>query len=107
MKAYGTAGTLLLENWSTLLGAPAGQALAPIEVPEMDRRHGLVTHLVDAIDGKPADLYDFHVGYEVQIILETLLQAKTGQGWIDVTVFAEVTNLNGFIMDDSCQSCQS
>lgn len=90
VKAYGSKGTIALENWSNLLGSEAGQTLAPIELPEYDRRHGLVSELVQAIDGKSAELYDFHVGYEVQIILETLLQASTDQGWIDVTVFSEV-----------------
>lgn len=91
IKAYGSKGTLALENWTTLYSAEAGQPLAPVELEAYDRRHGLVTELVKAIDGQPSDLYDFHIGYEVQIILEALLQATSDQGWIDVTVFSEVT----------------
>lgn len=75
--AYGTEGSLVLTNWSVLWKGGPGQAVEKVEVLQADRHIGLVTELVRAIGGQPATIVDFEKGYEVQVVLEQLLQGRS------------------------------
>lgn len=69
--AYGTEGTLSLENWGELRGGKIGDELKTTLVEE-GAPTNLVNELVKAIHGEPAEIYDFEVGYRAQEILEQL-----------------------------------
>jgi predicted dehydrogenase len=71
--AYGTQGTIALTDWGTLRVGGVGEALEIVEVPENNRHLGLIAELVQAIEGQPAELVDFRVGYEIQQVLEAVL----------------------------------
>jgi predicted dehydrogenase len=65
----GTEGALLIENWGTLKGGKTGEILE--EIPCNDTKvRTLFQNMVQAINGDKADLYDFTVGYNVQVVLE-------------------------------------
>jgi predicted dehydrogenase len=66
---HGTEGSLLLENWGNLKGGKVGQ---PYEEISTEGIHvgTLFDHLIDAVRGNTANLYDFTVGYNVQVVLE-------------------------------------
>lgn len=72
--AYGTQGTLSLDDWSKLRVGHFGETPQIVEVPDNNRHLGLIEELVKAIDGEAAELIDFHVGYEVQRVLEEVLK---------------------------------
>jgi predicted dehydrogenase len=75
--AYGTEGTLTIENWRTLKGGKTGEAIAEMPVDESSDQPWIMKHVVDAIHGKPdADIYDFKVGYDAQVVLEALRNPK-------------------------------
>lgn len=69
--AYGTEATLMLRNWRELLGARNGEPLEELTTSE-DSPINLVTEFVKAVSGENAQLYDFSVGYNAQIVLEAL-----------------------------------
>lgn len=74
VKAYGTEGTISLLNWGELHIGRSNEPLAKIELAAETPFPGqLLQNIVQAIDGEEADLYDFQVGYDVQILLESLL----------------------------------
>ncbi|MBL0387411.1 Gfo/Idh/MocA family oxidoreductase [Tumebacillus sp. ITR2] len=75
--AYGTEGTMQLADWSILRTGGVDEALETVPVPENNRHLGLIEDLVQAIDGKPAMLFDFRIGYEVQRVLEAVLSGGT------------------------------
>jgi predicted dehydrogenase len=72
LTIYGTEGTLSLENWRQLKGAKLGETLNEISVEDVTPPAGLIENLIQAVQGKPSELYDFNVGYEVQLVLEAL-----------------------------------
>ena len=74
--AYGTEGTLSLRNWSELHIAGFGHLPQRVELPQVASTPILVSELVRAIDGEPADLIDFAFGARIQKTLEALLQSK-------------------------------
>ncbi|GGA72418.1 Gfo/Idh/MocA family protein [Ornithinibacillus halotolerans] len=69
--AIGTEGSLSLENWGQLRGAKIGEELKEITLNELPVS-GLIDELVKAIEGEPADIYDFEIGYKAQVVLEKL-----------------------------------
>lgn len=69
--AYGTEGTLALENWGELRGGKLGEELKPISF-EGTASSSLIGELVKAIKGEKAEIYDFEVGYKAQEVLEGL-----------------------------------
>ncbi|MCK9918252.1 Gfo/Idh/MocA family oxidoreductase, partial [Microbacteriaceae bacterium K1510] len=71
---YGTQGTLAVVNWGELHAGKYGEPLVEMSLPEHDRLSGLVDNVVKALQGEEANLIDFKVGYEVQRVLEALLQ---------------------------------
>jgi predicted dehydrogenase len=69
--AYGTDGSLSLVNWGLLKGAKAGEEMAPLAEDTKDD-DSLVDNVINAINGKPANIIDFSAGYEAQLVLEQL-----------------------------------
>jgi predicted dehydrogenase len=69
--AYGSKGMLSLLNWGLLKGAVIGETPGAISV-ESDDSGDLITNVVQSIIGHPADLCDFQVGYNAQVVLEQL-----------------------------------
>jgi predicted dehydrogenase len=72
-KMYGTQGTLALVNWSVLMEGGVGEPLREVELIERDRLVGLVDEVVKATRGEAADLIGFEIGYDVQVVLDALL----------------------------------
>ncbi|MGC5327916.1 Gfo/Idh/MocA family protein [Brevibacillus sp. SYSU BS000544] len=73
---HGTKGTLSLVNWGQLEYAATGEPLVPAEINPHDHLYELVTWVVRGIQGEPTDLISFQEGYQVQEILEQLLQGS-------------------------------
>lgn len=69
--AYGSEGTLSLENWGELKGGRMGEALEPIAFEDA-KSNSLIDELIKAINGEEAELYDFSVGFQAQNVLEGL-----------------------------------
>lgn len=77
LTAYGTDGTLAVENWRTLKGGKFGEAIVEIPVEEAADQPWVMEHVIDAINGNPlADIYDFKIGYDAQVVLEALRNPK-------------------------------
>jgi predicted dehydrogenase len=74
LTVYGTEGTLSLENWRDLKGGKLGEQINDISTEDIQPHIGLIPSLVQGIRGQSADLYDFKVGYDVQVVLEALRQ---------------------------------
>ncbi|WP_458460243.1 Gfo/Idh/MocA family protein [Paenibacillus sp.] len=72
MVVYGTKGTIALENWDELKSGLVGQSLSPVEVLESASELPVLKHVIARIQGKPAKIYDFHDGYQAQLVLEAL-----------------------------------
>jgi predicted dehydrogenase len=70
--AFGTEGTLSLENWGELRGGRIGEDLKLITLEEKAAPISLINEPVKAIHGEEAELYDFGVGYRAQEVLEQL-----------------------------------
>jgi len=71
---YGTKGTISLVNWSRLEFGRYGEPLAEIPVEPNDNYQEMITQFARAIKGEPANLIGFQEGYEIQKVLEALLQ---------------------------------
>lgn len=69
--AYGSEGTISLENWGQLRGGKIGEEIKPI-LSEDTSPNRLIDELVKAVKGEVAELYDFEVGYKAQRVLEEL-----------------------------------
>lgn len=79
LVAYGTEGTLAIENWGELYGGKAGELLERIALDDVPLRASLLENVVSAIRGETAEIYDFGIGYEAQVILEALRNPATTQ----------------------------
>lgn len=73
-KVFGDEATIELVNWSQLIQSSLekGPTILPIERTE---QHDIVMELVNAIEGKEATIVSFEEGFEVQNILEQMLQS--------------------------------
>jgi predicted dehydrogenase len=69
--AYGSEGTLSLDNWGQLRGGKLGEELRDIPF-ETATPKKLIDELVKAVKGEDAEIYDFKVGYKAQEVLEQL-----------------------------------
>ncbi|TKC16153.1 Gfo/Idh/MocA family protein [Robertmurraya kyonggiensis] len=69
--AYGSEGTLSLENWGQLRGGKIGEELKPILAEDVIPNK-IIDELVKAAKGEVSELYDFEVGYKAQRVLEEL-----------------------------------
>lgn len=69
--AYGSEGVLSLDNWGELKGGKNGEEVSEISFADQ-RSVRLIDELVKAVNGQPAEIYDFVVGYKAQEVLEQL-----------------------------------
>lgn len=74
LTAYGSEGTVKLSNYAQLSAGEIGEELTLIPLEDNVRSEELIDAFVAAVDGKDAELYDFQVGYDVQVVLEKLRQ---------------------------------
>ncbi|KAA0549944.1 Gfo/Idh/MocA family oxidoreductase [Bacillus sp. BGMRC 2118] len=79
LVVHGRNGTLMIENWGTLKGKQAENVFHEIPTKDVDVQP-IFHHMVQAHHGKPADLYDFKVGYNVQVVLEALKNPNLANG---------------------------
>jgi predicted dehydrogenase len=75
-KVYGTDGTLALRNWTVLEAAGKEEELRPVATDIRDYSLNLVHELIRAVKGEEANLIDFEEGYEIQRVLERILEKK-------------------------------
>jgi predicted dehydrogenase len=76
---HGTEGSLLLENWGILKGGKVGQPYEQLST-EGIQVGSLFDHLIEAVRGNSANLYDFTVGYNVQVVLEAFKNPELSNG---------------------------
>ncbi|QTD40086.1 Gfo/Idh/MocA family protein [Sporosarcina sp. Te-1] len=69
--AFGSDGVLTLENWGTLRGGKTGEPLVEMSIADVAAPR-LVDELDKAVKGQAAEIYDFEVGYQSQVVLEAL-----------------------------------
>ncbi|WP_019424502.1 Gfo/Idh/MocA family protein [Paenibacillus sp. OSY-SE] len=79
LVVYGTTGTIALENWSELFAGSIGQPLQPVAADDELGEPPVLKHVIQAIRGEQADLYDFHDGYDAQVVLEALRHPESSQ----------------------------
>jgi hypothetical protein len=70
---YGSEGTLSLVNWSELWASRINEPQTKLEVTGLGHYSAFMDELVQAFDGKSSRLVTFKQGYEVQKVLDTLL----------------------------------
>ncbi len=76
LTAYGTEGTIALVD---LMKVKAGKIGEPFEVLPTENNHfwnELIDQFVAAVHGNQSELYDFQVGYDVQVVLENLRKTE-------------------------------
>ncbi|WP_202079818.1 Gfo/Idh/MocA family protein [Caldalkalibacillus salinus] len=76
---YGTEGTLKLLNWKTLVGGKVGEPIEKLTDGPIQKGK-MIQELIAAVKGQEAEIYDFNVGYEAQVVLEALRRPQS-QGW--------------------------
>lgn len=76
LTVYGTKGVLTIKNWRTLLGGQTGQEIAKIPTEHPSFNPWIMKHVLNAIRGQVAEIYDFTKGYETQVVLEALRNPK-------------------------------
>ncbi|MFT4413034.1 Gfo/Idh/MocA family protein [Fredinandcohnia humi] len=75
LTACGSEGTIRFD----FRGLSAGKAGAPLESVSYKNElppTWILTHIINSIHGKPAQIYDFRAGYEAQVVLEKLRQGE-------------------------------
>lgn len=75
-KIYGDKGTVSLKNWSQLVGETIEKDSHVINVLENNEHQDLISEMVKAINGDKCRLVTFKEGFEIQKVLERLLQSK-------------------------------
>lgn len=76
---YGTEGTLMIRNWRELFAGKNGGALKPVNGEDTENKD-LIGEFVKAVQGEPAQIYDFAAGYKAQVVLEAL-RDPAHDGW--------------------------
>ncbi|MGE8203136.1 Gfo/Idh/MocA family protein [Heyndrickxia sp. NPDC080065] len=75
-KIYGDKGTIALKNWSQLEGEMYDKAPFAIEVPENNEHRDLISEIIKGMNGQAARLVTFKEGFNIQKVLEQLLQSE-------------------------------
>lgn len=76
LTAYGSEGTVKLTNYAHLTAGKIGKEMEHIPLEDKVRTEELIDAFVAAVEGQDAELYDFQVGYDVQVVLEKLRQVE-------------------------------
>ncbi|MBM7661910.1 hypothetical protein JOC85_002717 [Bacillus mesophilus] len=72
LTAYGSEGTISHVDVMKIKAGKNGTTYDELDVKPNQFWDELLSSFVDAIHGKPSELYDFQVGYDVQVVLEAL-----------------------------------
>ncbi|WP_456275977.1 Gfo/Idh/MocA family protein [Bacillus sp. AK128] len=72
LTVYGTEGTIAHVDIMKVMAGKVGEVYKELEVSPNHFWNELITAFVDAINGDSSELYDFQVGYDVQVVLEAL-----------------------------------
>jgi predicted dehydrogenase len=72
---YGSHGTLSLEDWNVLKAGVTNDSMTIVSLEDNNRTLDMLNQVIKAILGEQADVIDFKEGYEIQKVLETLLNA--------------------------------
>ncbi|QCT01615.1 oxidoreductase domain-containing protein [Paenibacillus algicola] len=80
---HGEEGRIALENWRDLqLGGPAEAEMQPVPLDDVSSPLPMLKQFLQCIQGEPGVIFNFHDGYNAQVILEAL--RHPGEGWVDV-----------------------
>ncbi|MEX3620652.1 Gfo/Idh/MocA family protein [Paenibacillus glucanolyticus] len=79
---HGAEGTLALENWRNLYQGGKDTGLQPVSVDDVVSPLPILKQIVQLLNGESGIIYDFHDGYNAQVVLEAL--RKPGEGFTDV-----------------------
>lgn len=71
LTAFGSEGVLSLQNWAELKGAKNGEEMTTLQVDDM-KPNSLIHHIVEAVKGNEAEIFNFEAGFKAQVILEEL-----------------------------------
>ncbi|HEY1351155.1 MAG TPA: Gfo/Idh/MocA family oxidoreductase [Ktedonobacteraceae bacterium] len=78
---YGTQGTLCLHNWDEPVGWREECGSEQFSVVALDEHTLLMDNLLNAIEGRPANLAGFHEGLAVQEVLEAWDRSSRSGQW--------------------------
>jgi predicted dehydrogenase len=84
LMVHGSRATVGLVDWVKAVGATGPGPLAPLPPAASDEGASLVTELVRAIGGDPADLVGFEQGLALQRVQDAWDRAVASGGWVDV-----------------------
>ncbi|AWP29460.1 oxidoreductase [Paenibacillus sp. Cedars] len=79
---HGAEGTLALENWRNLYQGGKDTGLQSVSVDDVVSPLPILKQIVQLLNGESGIIYDFHDGYNAQVVLEAL--RKPGEGFTDV-----------------------
>lgn len=82
LVVHGETGTLALENWGNLYLGPNENEMSPVPVSEGEGPLPIFKQVLQKLNRKPGQLYDFYDGYNAQVVLEAL--RKPGKDFTDV-----------------------
>ena len=82
LVVHGEEGTLALENWCNLYRSGKNSDLRPVSVDDVVSPSPILKQIIQILNGEPGQIYDFHDGYNAQVVLEAL--RKPGEGFTDV-----------------------
>lgn len=74
--ATGTEGRIIFDFIGVKAGKK-GEELAEVELESHLSYDWIVTHIIRAIHGEPAEIYDFKAGYEAQVVVDQLRKGTT------------------------------
>ncbi|MDO7906253.1 Gfo/Idh/MocA family oxidoreductase [Paenibacillus sp. JX-17] len=82
LVVHGEQGIIALENWSSLYMGPNEAELRPVPVRGGEDELPVFKQVLQILNGKPGQVYDFYDGYNAQVVLEAL--RKPGEGVTDL-----------------------
>jgi len=82
--AYGTEGTLSIVNWGKLFAGKVGSLIEELPLDDVPPRLSVLANIAKAIHGEPAEIYDFKVGFNAQVVLEALRNSVSDH-LVDIT----------------------
>ncbi|QOT08479.1 Gfo/Idh/MocA family oxidoreductase [Paenibacillus sp. JNUCC32] len=96
LVVHGEEGTLALENWCNLYRSGRDTELQPVPVDDVISPLPILKQIVQILNGESGLIYDFHDGYNAQVVLEAL--RKPSEGFVDVRPQLMGDQTEGFIV---------
>ncbi|WP_258394596.1 hypothetical protein [Paenibacillus sp. MDMC362] len=82
LVVHGEEGALALENWCNLYRSGKDTELQPVPVEDIVSPLPILKQIIQILNGESGLIYDFHDGYNAQVVLEAL--RNPGEGFTDV-----------------------